>query len=348
VDQLAERAAAYGAAIVEAAGKSLERELPKSRSSNWVTALLDPCDRRPYLWRIAGEKARPLDPESLARMREGNDQEERLRQTALPALGFEVFRDRPHKRSRWAELNISGRTDLWVRPLGSTEDPILCEFKAPASPWSWDSTETIDSMLENRWQRKWVAQLAMYEWIEEQAAGLLVIKQPGAFAFRAHVVAWEDPRVFPLVDRQTAVAKLVEGALESADLHEEPRANAMPPQLRGDPAECRRCAFFETACYPELEWSGPTLALDLASDESFMGTLAEEKALEEPHRRYEAAKRRRQARLGPIMEKLVADGNGKATLLLPGYVVESKTVERKAYAVAAASYLRTDIEALPA
>jgi hypothetical protein len=336
---------ALAAAIEKARLETIVPREPRPRTSNWVTALLDDCGRRVALWRTAAETAKPLPAEVHAGFHEGNVQEDVCRRW-LGEHGFRVREDRPAIRSRYEEVNASGRTDFWVDSPESNR-PILIEFKAPRSPWQWEKCGTVASMLEDRWLRRWLGQLAFYLWQENEEDGLIVIKRPGFLEFAYHPVAYDDPDLLPLAEAMRANAETAEayaldlGRYRRAERLDEP---SLPPFLPDDPDECRGCAFFGRACFPPLADPGGTeLALALGADEGFRQALSDRIRLQAAHKAYEAADAYVKDRVKEPLRALAGTAKS-AELLVPGARIVLRKSSRKAYTVAAGEVCKIEIE----
>ncbi len=314
-------------ALAEEIGRRAESTLrdgqgsARPRASIWASSLPDPCDLRLVLWSTDGEKAKPLEVEVLGKLAEGHAQEGAFDLWAREA-GFEVYRDPPGRKARWQEFGIAGRTDRWIGLPGTP--PTLVEFKAPATAWQFEKCLSLESMLADRWTRKWVVQLLLYILIEEprDGEGLLVVKRPGHRSYLTHVVRLSDH--LDLAEEALSQAQRVRRHLAEG---------TKPDHLVGSPGECRRCPFFGTPCFPPIS-ADPSLATseELSEDEALAAALEERESFSEARRRYEAADRAVKAKLRPVLER-VADREGHATLLLPSYVVEGRWQSRTVYDV---------------
>lgn len=298
-------------------------ESPKTRTSNWASSLSDPCVRRLFYWRTCGASAQPLGAERVARMEEGHGAEESF-DALCRALRFKVQEDRPEKRGRWDDLNISGRTDRWIRPLDDPAVPLrLVEFKSTGSPWIWEAAQTVEKMRANRWTRGWLSQVAVYMWMEGQEEALLIVKRPGARQFVVHVLKIGD--LLDLADRAVEAAKGVEEAL---------RAGEAPPFLEGDAQECRACPFFGGQggpCYPPLDFSADAeVAAFLAADDELAAALRRRAETEEAAKANEKAEKFVKERMRPLLVTLVKKGQVKGEIPLPGFVA-SWRAQRKSW-----------------
>ena len=180
VKRVAEQIEAGVRAVFEREAES--RGISDHSEWNWASELGHPCDRFLYYARVNWRERKPKSPDTIARLREGRDQEDRVIRV-LEEAGYRVKLEQ--LPLQWEAFRIKGKIDGVVF-ADSTSFPI--EAKS-ISPWYWDQVRTLEEIKRHPkfWIRKIPGQLNLYLLMKEESAGILVLSTFGKI-----------PRIIPM------------------------------------------------------------------------------------------------------------------------------------------------------
>ncbi len=219
-----------------------ERQTPSNRQYTYAGSY-EPCDRKLLLLMIAGDKVIPFPTETLARFKRGKDRERnmiidltRVGQFSDPRFSVIGQQERFELRDHKGRIAIVGKVDLRLE-YGHRQ------AKPPVEIKDWDVHLTnkincFDDVFENQWARKGGFQLLCYLYAAGEQYGFLLLPRPGL----PKLIAVE---LLPNLGRMEEFLAKAERVLD----HKE--AGTTPDYI-ADAAECRRCAFYGSACNPPL------------------------------------------------------------------------------------------------
>lgn len=212
-------------------------------------------------------------------------------------------------------LSLRGKIDFYVEHEGIV---IPCEAKS-MSPYAFHAVNTWEDFLKSKsvYHRCYPYQLMTYQHVSAQAGfGLFVLKDKVSGQVKFVKQPYDGTMVRDIQKRAIIVSK----ALKAKKLDLEPLKNK-------DPVLCGKCEF-KFQC--------------LGDDAEKMVEMLEDAELEELLLRRE--------QLAPLsseydrIDKLVKKSlKNKPEVLIGDFLITGKEVERKAYAVDAGSYWKTDI-----
>ena len=225
---------------------------------NQSSAIGWPCPSGPrYLTLLRTVQPEPTSPELQAIFEEGDAQETVVAAQLIRDGWSLIESENPNKV--WPDLQISGRIDREATIPTVVADALgldprtryIAEIKSMAGP-SFDKSTSIEAMMTARqpWLRGYGAQLTMYLWLEERAAGIFVLKskQTGALRFLPmHMDDWVG-----------LAANLVELA-RAANAHI--AAGTLPEVTGYEDAVCSRCRV-RSACLPGEQGIGANVILN--------------------------------------------------------------------------------------
>ena len=208
----------------------------QKRVARWksmrASGLDDPCERRLYLWRTAGEQAAEPSDDLQAIFGEGRLHEAQVARL-LDDLGWRL-----HREQREGEtFGVSGHVEGYV-DTGDGQH-LLCEIKS-ASGYAFPRLHSEADLREARgsiaYTRRWYGQCQIYMLQEGQPEMILLVKSKQTGQVRPIPITLD----YDYAERLLQKAERVEYAV----------ARSEPPAFIEDAAECRRCAFFGRVCNP--------------------------------------------------------------------------------------------------
>lgn len=298
------------AADLDAAFWRLKRS--RIRVSNSLTtrasALGDPCERRLFYARTAGELAVPHQPELQAIFDLGKELEDFVL-AELRAMGCEIVQRERDYLDR--DLELSAHSDARIR-MPSWSRAITAEVKG-LNPYTAESIERLEDLRDSRqhWVRKYYDQLQTYLHFDRSDRGIFVLlnKVSGQIRF---------------VDCPRDEVRIQELLAKAARVRDAARANEPPP--RHESEDCARCPF-QHVCMPDRSFGEGVQVIDSEEAEQLIQLRLE---LADAKRDYDAADR--------ALKKLLPETD--AEILVGDFVVTGKWVERDGYAVKPTRYLQ--------
>jgi len=210
------------------------------------------CLRRMVYEMTTPQTLPPWPPEVLARFRRGDDRERdlladlsRIGRDADPPFTLigqqESFKLRDHK----GRIAISGKVDARIE-INGARPPL--EVKA-WSPMMVDRIEKFSDLFDSPWTRSGAHQLLSYLYGAGEPFGFLLLDRSGI------------PRLLPVelephLDHMEDFLARAETAIDHVE------AETLPDFLEGDPAECKRCAWYGHTCNPPLAAAGAVILTD--------------------------------------------------------------------------------------
>lgn len=240
------------------------------------------CGREMYLGITAWQKRPVLSVESQERMADG-DVASAAAQQRLRDMGYQVVEtEGPMQpfRNRAGKVVYTGRIDCKVVFDGHK---VPAEIKDPGE-YVYEAIDTYADLDRFWWTRKWKGQILVYLLQNNEPSGVLILYCQGRMKM-VPIVLEEQ-----LEDAETALA-LGESVVAAV-------AKGTPPPFAKDPTVCRKCWAFGIACNPPIEEQGAAM---LDADGELYEQLVIAAESEEAHRRYEAAKKRRNEILKAIV-----------------------------------------------
>lgn len=270
-----------------------------------ASSIGEPCERRLFYARTAGEQATPYKPELQAIFDLGNGLE-RYVIRELEALGADIVQREKDHLDR--EHQLSGRVDARLQ-MPAWERPLPAEIKG-LNPYTAESIESVEDIRDSHqpWVRKYYDQLQTYLHFEHAELGVFVLlnKVSGEITFV------DCPRDQERIDQLLAKAARIRDAVAAGE-----------PPARHETEDCGRCPFAHV-CLPARTF-GP--GVQIVDSEEVQALIARKLELEAAKREADAIDRSLKKLLPEVPELLVGD-----------FVVTAKRVERAAYAVEASSY----------
>lgn len=241
------------------------------------------CEREVVLGMTNWQDRPDPNVRSSERMEDGNVGATATRRY-LEDLGYEVIGTEtaidPH-RDRSGRVALTGRIDFKI-VFGGRKLPI--EVKT-TDQYVYEAVDTFEDLDRFWWTRKWKSQALVYLLQQDnEPEGILLLRYHGQH--KMIPVVLEDH-----LEEAEAALKMSESAVKHYD------AGTLPPFTK-DPTVCRHCDFFGTVCQPPIAEQG---ALMLDPDGELYEQLVIVAENEEAHRRYEAAKKRRNEILKAIV-----------------------------------------------
>ncbi len=270
-----------------------------------ASSIGEPCERRLFYTRTAGEMATPHRPELQAIFDLGNGLE-RYVIRELEALGADIVQREKDHLDR--EHQLTGRVDARLR-LPSWAHALPAEIKG-LNPYTAESIETVEDIRESRqhWVRKYYDQLQTYLHFERADMGVFVLlnKVSGEITFV------DCPRDQARIDELLAKAARIRDAVKAGE-----------PPARHETEDCGRCPF-QHVCLPDRSF-GP--GVQILDSEEVQALIARKLELAPAKSEAEAIERSLKKLLPEVPELLVGD-----------FVVTAKKIDRAAYSVEASSY----------
>jgi len=246
------------------------------------------CERRMVYEMTIPQTLPPWPAEVLARFRRGDDRERdlladlsRIGRDADPPFTVigqqESFKLKDHK----GRVAISGKVDARIQ-IGNARPPL--EVKA-WSPMMTDRIETFADLFDNPWTRSGAHQLLSYLYGAGEPFGFLLLDRSGI------------PRLLPVeldphLDHMEDFLARAERAIDHVE------AEALPPFLEGDAAECKRCAWYGHTCNPPLSAAGAVVL----TDPELHADLARRDELEAAAKEFEKLDKKIKAQLRGVEE----------------------------------------------
>jgi hypothetical protein len=248
----------------------------------------------------------------------------------LRDMGYEVIETespmKPFRRGADGKVIITGRLDFKLN-FGGTKIPV--EVK-DTNQNVFQSVDTFEDLARWWWTRKYQSQILIYLLQNNEPEGLLLMVCQGRKKWLRVVL--EDH--LDLAEESLAAAELTVADVESGT----------PPPYTTDVTACRRCWAFGRVCNPPIEQQGASLMDD--SGELYE-VLAIEAETEDAHRRYEAAKKRRNEILKALVPAEAFAAAKPKEIFFRGicgdFAIALKKLARKGYEVKAAEYQQAEI-----
>ncbi len=225
----------------------------------------------------------PWPPEVLARFRRGDDRERdlladlsRIGRDADPPFTLIGQQERFKLRDHKGRIAISGKVDARLE-INGARPPL--EVKA-WSPMMVDRIETFADLFDNPWTKSGAHQLLSYLFGAGEPFGFLLLDRSGI------------PRLLPVeldqhLDRMEDFLARAERAIDHVE------AATLPDFLEGDPAECKRCAWYGHTCNPPLAAAGAVIL----TDPEFVADLTRRDELEAAAKEFDKLDRKVKAQL---------------------------------------------------
>lgn len=299
----------------------------RSHQSNRASAIGDPCERRLYLWRTAGDQAAEMGPSVRAILGMGTELEPIIRRR-LEALGFQVTATGTAFPSN--KYEISGTTDVVLLHEGRQ---FIGEIKS-INGYDFETLNTAQDLADSRkaWLRKWLDQTMLYLYLAETtearrpqpiAGAVLILFSKQSGELKAIPIRMDYDRV--------------QGLLDKADRLNEAVRTQTPPAFLTDPVECRRCPFFSRACFPPLDFGE---GMNVHQDQDLEEALDRREELAPAGKEYASLDRR-------VKDRVKAIADGKSGLWSVGrWVIQTTKRDRKGYEVKPFSFLEMDFTTL--
>jgi hypothetical protein len=278
--------------------------------STRASSIGEPCERKLFYYRTAGELATPHPPELQAIFDLGKELEEFVL-SELRHMGADVVqRERDHLDR---ELEFSAHSDARIVMPGWPR-PLTAEVKG-LNPYTAESIETIEDIRTSRqaWVRKYYDQLQSYLYFDRSDLGVFVLlnKVSGQITF---------------VDCPRDQKRIDEILAKAARIRDAARANVPPERRASD--ECTRCPF-QHVCVPDRLAPGPGVQIMDSEEVQELIALRLENA--EAHAAFEAADRALKKKLPQAEEVVVGD-----------FLVRGSWCERGAFTVKPTKFLKRE------
>jgi hypothetical protein len=237
----------------------------------------------------------PFPADTLANFRRGRDRERdivsdltRVGRFCEPAFEIVGGQERFELRDRKGRVVIVGKTDFRIKFAGQ-------KGSEPAELKSWhpnlvQGIKSFGDLFNNRWTRKGGFQLLAYLLGSNQERGWFFLDRPGIpRPLEVRLLDWlpmiEDflQRAEVAMESREKIAKSgFQPEHEIAELGSGSFWNYHLPPFIDDPAECRVCPFFGSACNPPLSYEGASII----TDEEVLAKIEQHEALDEPRTTY--------------------------------------------------------------
>jgi len=230
-----------------------DRRVATPHPQVWASAYRE-CERRMVLELTVPDQQLPFPVQALARFRRGNDRERdllvdmaRIGRDADPTFVVHSQQERFELKGRTGGVVITGKVDARLR-VGNMKTGAPLEVKA----WSQnivDRIDTFDDVYENMWTRSGAHQLLAYLYGANEPFGFLLLDRSGI------------PKLV-VVELNDTNHERMEAFLARAERVVAAAASGTLPDYIDDPAECKRCAFYGTACNPPIASVGQDVLVD--------------------------------------------------------------------------------------
>lgn len=266
------------------------------------------CERFLVYERTAGELRKPHDERTQALFDLGNHAE-RFVIAELASMGIDVLERARDYFDR--DLELSGHIDGKL-VIEGMERPVPAEIKG-LNPFTAEKIENIDDIRHSQqgWVRKYYAQLQAYLHLDKSPLGVFVIlnKVSGGIQF---IDCPYDPL---FADDLIRKVKSVRDAV---------RAKLLPE--RHETSECARCPFLHV-CMPDRTYGE---AVKIMDEPELIAAIEKREANREAKKAFDEADK--------AVKSYLPDA--AAELLVGDWAVVGQTIQRKAYAVQAGSYVK--------
>lgn len=270
-----------------------ERRQPQGTRKHVYASAWSACTRSMALDMLRPDVKPPFRADTLANFRRGNDRARdikadmtRVGRECDPPFDVVGAEERFELRDKKGRVVIVGKVDFRLKFAGQ-------KGSAPVETKSWhpnliQGVKTFADLFGNRWTRKGAFQLLAYLLATNEPVGFMLLDRPGIprplevrlfdwldqiedFLKRAEVAMDAREKVLAI----PPVAELWEGQMETL-------VSANLPNYIDDPAECRVCPFFGTACNPPLSHQGASIIVE----EEVLAQIEQHEALDEPRKEY--------------------------------------------------------------
>jgi hypothetical protein len=272
--------------------ESEERRGPQTQRNSVYASSWTACTRQMALDMLRPDIKPPFQADTLANFRRGNDRARdikadftkvgRYSEPAFDVIGAE---ERFELRDKKGRVVIVGKVDFRLKYTGQ-KGSIPVETKS-YHPNLTQGVKRFEDMFGNRWLRKGAHQLLCYMYGSNEETGIMLLDRPGIprpleVKLYDHLDKVEDflQRAEVAMDAREAVrSKLL--AIDTDKIPVEYAEELLPP-FTDDPAECRVCPFFGSACNPPLSYQGATII----TEEDILLAIERHDALDEPRAEY--------------------------------------------------------------
>jgi hypothetical protein len=245
--------AALAARVTEAWAAHLTRSARTAspHATVWASAWRV-CERRMTYELTQPETLPPWPAEVLQRFRRGDDRERdlladlaRVGRDAEPPFTLTSQQHRFELKDHRGRVAITGKVD--ARLHFADAHPVV-EVKT-WSPHITDRVETFDDLLDNPWTLSGAHQLLAYLYGAGEPFGFLLLDRSGL------------PLLLP-VDLDAHLDRMEDFLAKAERVLDHVAAGTLPDFLEGDPAECKRCAWYGHTCNPPLTANIATVLID--------------------------------------------------------------------------------------
>ena len=209
-----------------------KKSTPTSYPTNRASELGHPCLRYLVFLRTKGETAEPTSNTLQSLYREGEVHERDVKRV-LDELGFDPFGSQETFPPN--NYQISGHIDCQLTAEVGVEIKSLNDYH-------WQAIDVADDMLTvgPHWIAKWYVQSSIYAFLKDLGCWLWIIKNKTTGEWKNIPLVIDYQRVERYVDKAEIVNRFIED-------------NRIPETIK-DPSLCRRCKFYQRACYPAEEY----------------------------------------------------------------------------------------------
>ena len=228
------------------------------------------CAREMVLSIKHWDKKTPPDTYLMQRFQEGNDQERKVIRDLMD-IGFEVSQGQiPFEiKGRGYRVIITGHIDGKLRWAGKD---IPFEVKS-LNPNIWNQIETADDLNKWDWTRKYLRQMQIYLYGNNEEEGLFIITDClGHWKFLP--VTFDCLQMEAILCRCEEVMDYVEGKNETP---------GELPEFCDDQSICRKCWAFGSLCQPPINFGE---GLQVIDNEDMEETLKRREKLKETSKEY--------------------------------------------------------------
>ncbi len=313
--------------------ESEERRGPQGQRQYLYASSWSACTRQLALDMLRPDIKPPFRADTLANFRRGNDRARdikadmtRVGRSADPQFDVVGAEERFEVRDRKGRVIIVGKVDFRLAFSGSKSKP-------PVETKSWhpnliQGVKQFSDLFGNRWTRKGAFQLLTYMYATNEPMGFMLLDRPGI----------PRPLEVKLYDHLDKVEDFLQRAEVAMDAREAivgasvafppPIIDGFMPPFTDDPAECRVCSFFGSACQPPMKFEGASII----TDESLLAAIEQHDALDEPRKEYKDLHEQLAETLATMTPKTATKDN-KKQIVAGKYLITANWGPNTTYAV---------------
>jgi hypothetical protein len=286
-------------------------------SSNRCSELGHPCFAYCYFARTVPASERPAISEDLAEIFDEGKEQERIIQSNLLEMGYDVKRQQ--QGLRWQQYNIVGHQDFAISKNGSPY--VDCEFKS-VNPYTFEQLKVPEDVRNHSatWVQKWYGQTVLYLLLKGTKEYWLFLKNKSRGTIKPIVFLWNDQ----VWQDAEALIKKAEKINELVQIKQRPGDDLK----LADADVCSSCSFY-TNCLPDLLY-GPGAVIFTEEDVADLLPQLERRAELDPLRKEfeELDKELKQ-------EMKMHASQGQNRIVIGDWVVEISEINKKTYEVPA-------------